>query len=171
MVIANATVAQVANASAAFATVCVMYDEAFRRTRLADAVAKFGSKAALGRALGHSSGAFVRQMIAGERPITEKTIAAIEHLHTMRGWFSSAGSVTAAEPSPPLDVDDVRHVDLPLAIEILGESLEAAMADDLRDDIADALAKLARRRGHERDQQHVLYLLQSQEGQQKKTGT
>lgn len=51
--------------------------------------ADFGSLAALGRALGLESGAYVSQMIHGRRPITEKTVAHIEHMNNGRyaGWF------------------------------------------------------------------------------------
>lgn len=79
-------------------------DQEWRRTRL-DALAQhqeFGARAALGRALGYKDGAYVRQMIEGERPITEKTIAAVEALKggMFRGWFARAAdtrlSVTSA---------------------------------------------------------------------------
>jgi SOS-response transcriptional repressor LexA len=50
-----------------------------------------GNKSAFGRRLGYKDGAFVRQMISGERPVTEKTIRAIEAIPGMRGWFSNAG--------------------------------------------------------------------------------
>jgi len=47
-----------------------------------------GQKVALGRALGHKSGAFVRQLLERERPITEKTVQAIEALPGCSGWFN-----------------------------------------------------------------------------------
>lgn len=81
-------------------------DQEYRRRRL-DALAHhpdFNSRAALGRALGYRDGAFVRQMIAGERPISEKTIAAVETLRggKFRGWFDH-GPLVASEPPPPGD--------------------------------------------------------------------
>lgn len=92
-------------------------DQELRRRRLA-ALAKheeFGSRAALGRALGYKDGAFVRQMIDGERPITEKTVAAIEAMRggKFRGWFgyqqgSSINLSVAEPPPPPADFQD-RH--------------------------------------------------------------
>ena len=60
-----------------------------------------GQKVALGRALGHKSGAFVRQMIDGERPITEKTVQAIEALPGCGGWFSVKQEHQAPHVSEP----------------------------------------------------------------------
>lgn len=62
-----------------------------RKKRMQDFVnLKFGkNKAALGRALGYLDGAFVGQMIRGERPITEKTISQINALPGGSGWFEA----------------------------------------------------------------------------------
>lgn len=61
----------------------------FRLERLAAAIDKLtaGNKSEFGRLLGYKDGAFVRQMLAGTRPISEKTIHAIEALRGMQGWF------------------------------------------------------------------------------------
>lgn len=63
----------------------------YRKKRLQDFVdQKFaGNKAALGRALGYRDGAFVGQMLRGERPITEKTIDQIHELPGGKGWFNT----------------------------------------------------------------------------------
>lgn len=53
-----------------------------------------GNKAALGRALGYRDGAFVGQMLRGERPISEKTISQIHALPGGAGWFSDDGNVS-----------------------------------------------------------------------------
>lgn len=73
----------------------------FRRQRLQAFVdLKYeGSKAQLGRALGYRDGAFVGQMIRGERPITEKTINQIHALPGGKGWFAEASNVT---PGPDI---------------------------------------------------------------------
>jgi hypothetical protein len=68
-------------------------DQPYRIKRLQDLLdgADFrGNKAALGKFLSYDSGAYVRQMLAGERPILEKTIHAIETAQNGRyaGWFS-----------------------------------------------------------------------------------
>lgn len=47
-----------------------------------------GNKAKLGKALGFESGAYIRQMLEGVRPITEKLIDRIERMDNMKGWFS-----------------------------------------------------------------------------------
>ncbi len=54
-----------------------------------------GSKAALGRALGYRDGAFVGQMLRGERPITEKTVDQIHALVGCKGWFEQEENVVA----------------------------------------------------------------------------
>lgn len=70
-----------------------------RRQRLSDLVEHVGGKAALGRLLGYKDGAFVRQMIAGERPITEKTIRLVHEKPGLSGWFLSQASGDRHIPS------------------------------------------------------------------------
>lgn len=52
-----------------------------------------GNVSAFGRRLGYKDGAFVRQMLNGSRPVTEKTIRQIEAIPGLKGWFNS--TVTA----------------------------------------------------------------------------
>lgn len=61
----------------------------FRIARLVAAVEHVskGNKTDFGRRLGYKDGAFVRQMLSGIRPVTEKTIRAIEAMPGMKGWF------------------------------------------------------------------------------------
>lgn len=61
----------------------------FRIARLTAAVEHVskGNKTDFGRRLGYKDGAFVRQMLSGIRPVTEKTIWAIEAMPGMKGWF------------------------------------------------------------------------------------
>jgi SOS-response transcriptional repressor LexA len=75
----------------------------YRRVRLQDLVdQKFnGTKAALGRALGHQDGAFVGQMIRGERPITEKTVEQVHELPGAAGWFQAPDATNIA-PGPSI---------------------------------------------------------------------
>lgn len=63
-----------------------------RRTRLADAVKQLsaGNVASFGRLLGYGGGAFVRQMLLGNRAVSDKTVRRIEGLRGMHGWFSEA---------------------------------------------------------------------------------
>ena len=72
----------------------------WRRKRMAELAEKLGGKAALGRKLGYKSGAYVRQMIDGELPITEKTIEAIHAMPGFDHWFDRPGS----GPAIPLQV-------------------------------------------------------------------
>lgn len=81
----------------------------WRRKRLSDASDKAGGKAALGALMGLSSGAFIRQMIDGERPITEKTIDKIESLRGFRGWFASESDIPTTS-SGSLDLPLSHHM-------------------------------------------------------------
>jgi len=74
----------------------------WRIQRLQDFVdLKFeGNKAALGRALGYKDGAFVGQMLRGERPITEKTVNQIQGLIGGRGWFAMDGAPAQVNQEP-----------------------------------------------------------------------
>lgn len=65
----------------------------WRRKRLQELADQVGGKAALGRLLGYKDGAFVRQMIAGERPVTEKTIRAVHEKPGLSGWFVQAAGM------------------------------------------------------------------------------
>lgn len=69
-----------------------------RRARLLEFAQQHygGNKAALGRALKYADGAFVGQMLRGERPITEKTVAQIHALPGGRGWFEQTNVKPAA---------------------------------------------------------------------------
>lgn len=82
-----------------------------RRKRLGELVAeKFGgNETELGRAMGYQNGAFVRQMLAdpqhpSARKITEKTIAKIESIRGLSGWFTGQ----AQEASRPVRADTTR---------------------------------------------------------------
>ena len=84
-------------------------DQDWRRDRLAELLQheQFGgNKAALGRALGYENGAHVRQMLADERPITEKTVARVHAMlgGKFRGWFDRAGLKRAAPAWPVIVV-------------------------------------------------------------------
>lgn len=59
-----------------------------RRARLQLAAEKVGGKAALGRLLGYVDGAFVGQMLRGDRPVTEDTVVKLEQKPGFHAWFS-----------------------------------------------------------------------------------
>jgi len=62
--------------------------QAYRIERLEALVQKEGGKAALGRKLGYRDGAFIGQMLRGERPVSEKTVQTVNALPEYKGWFS-----------------------------------------------------------------------------------
>jgi phage repressor protein C with HTH and peptisase S24 domain len=106
--IAFATDNQVAKALVAPATFKSMDEkeiQAWRMQRLEAMVDREGGKAAAGRKLGYRDGAFVGQMLRGERPITEKTVLAAHALSGYSGWFDAQDSavkvpVMGASPAP-----------------------------------------------------------------------
>jgi phage repressor protein C with HTH and peptisase S24 domain len=55
-----------------------------------------GNQTEFGRLLGYKDGAFVRQMLAGGKAVTEKTIRKIESLPSMEGWFTSRELIAGA---------------------------------------------------------------------------
>ncbi|NGT18599.1 S24 family peptidase [Achromobacter insolitus] len=78
----------------------------FRIARLSAAVdhVSKGNKTDFGRRLGYKDGAFVRQMLSGIRPVTEKTVWAIEAMPGMKGWFEPDGPpVSTADVQQPAD--------------------------------------------------------------------
>lgn len=119
-VIANATVCQVAKAMLATATVQAMPLEALQAVRIERLTellrSRFASnKAAMGRALGYRDGAFVRQMIEGERPVSEKTARAIEvELRLPEGWMDQVPTTTVvagaasrvSQHAAPIDIEN-----------------------------------------------------------------
>lgn len=58
-----------------------------------------GNETACGRALGFKDGAYVRQMLAGKRPITEKSLAKWRGLSSVGKWFDEAVVNTPAPPA------------------------------------------------------------------------
>lgn len=80
--------------------------QTFRIARLSAAIDRVskGDKTDFGRKLGYKDGAFVRQMVAGSRPITEKTVSKVESLHGMSGWFSVGRAQEKAGPGPRVRV-------------------------------------------------------------------
>lgn len=74
-----------------------------RRQLLVDAAQAFGGKSALGRRLGYADGAFVGQMIRGERPVTEKTLRTLAEVRELRSLINQsqrpAAETSASTPS------------------------------------------------------------------------
>lgn len=81
----------------------------WRISRLDALVAREGGKAPAGRKLGYRDGAFVGQMLRGERPVTEKTVLAVHALSGYSGWFDvdktpSDGTPSVSNTSPGPDM-------------------------------------------------------------------
>lgn len=70
-----------------------------------------GNKASLGKALGYNDGSYVGQLLSGKRPITEKTVDAIEKKTHNRGWFADTSSAdqVRAEGSTGSNVHQIRE--------------------------------------------------------------
>ncbi|GEM_PF-758455 len=79
--------------------------QSHRQHRLHAAIQRLtgGNVAAFGRLVGYRDGAFVRQMLAGTRVISEKTVHAVEALPGLCNWFA-ADAPAAASPPPPMQV-------------------------------------------------------------------
>lgn len=72
----------------------------FRVQRLKDLAEEVGGMATLARKLGYASGAYISQMIGGNRPITEKFIAKAESNLRIPGWFSHSVQSSICVPGP-----------------------------------------------------------------------
>lgn len=79
-----------------------------RKQRLAELVERYGSAVNLGRALGHSSGATVGQWLSGHRRLREDSVAKIEDLPGLSGWFSrpASGSFDSAQDFSDIPSDN-----------------------------------------------------------------
>lgn len=119
-------------------------------------------------------GSMISQHVSGNRPISVE--AAIAYARAFRCPISDISpdaaaliANAAALPQAPLGAAETRApyrdpVSLREALEVLGTELARDIADDVREDVADQLHKLAMRRGSMRDQQQVLALLSSGHG-------
>lgn len=101
----------------------------YRKRRLQEfANVKYdGNKAEFGRALGYRDGAFVGQMIRGERPITEKTIEQIHALPGGKGWFAVSNVTPAAIGSVRIPL--ISHVQAGIWTEVV-DNFQPGDADE-----------------------------------------
>lgn len=124
--IAFATDSQVAFAIAASATVAAMDDnqlQGWRIKRLAELAKREGGNAALGRRLGYKDGAFIGQMLRGERPVSEKTVLSVHEIPGYSGWFvteddSARPTLIALDNNP--DFPAIRKVQFKLSAGVSG---------------------------------------------------
>lgn len=102
---------QVANSSCSARYSSGMDEErlqAWRVERLRAAIKQLtdGNITAFGKQLGFRDGAYIGQMLRGDRPISEKTIRAVEGLPGLAAWFSGtppSSGLDLNEPRPPTD--------------------------------------------------------------------
>ncbi len=97
---------QASNAIPCASSLCCMLSDdiqEFRRRRLREAVdfVCLGNENHFGRLLGYKDGAFIRQMLGESKSITEKTVAKVEQLPGLEGWFSVNASVNASAALAP----------------------------------------------------------------------
>lgn len=75
-----------------------------RRQLLEETADKVGGKVALGRRLGYKDGSFVGQMIRGERPVSENTLARLGSIHAARQiavtMSGKSQALQLSEPAP-----------------------------------------------------------------------
>ena len=114
----------------------------WRQKRMLDLSERLGGNAPLGRALGYKDGAFVRQMIEGERPITEKTVAKAERLPGCVGWFD-VGNVV--QPSSSV-VTMPQRLTLRAAVDLIADQLDQLSPEqrDVAQGLMHALARTPR---------------------------
>lgn len=114
-----------------------------RRKRLEEAVGVAGGKAPLGRLLGYKDGAFVGQMLRGERPVTEDTVHKLESKPGFRSWFGASKENTFVGEA---DANYAPSAGAPLtlaqAVAFLGSALSVA-DEATRTAVAPLLARLA----------------------------
>lgn len=89
-----------------------------------------------------------------------------------RGWMDTDPDLSTSHGSHtlPAPASSLQALDLAAALEVIGMALAADMPDPVREDVADALAKLASRRGADRDQQQVLHLLNAPPAKRQSNG-
>jgi len=104
--------------------------QAWRVQRLQAMARKEGGNSALGRKLGYRDGAFIGQMLRGERPVSEKTVLAVHHLPGYAGWFDD----TLSQPSDATIEKESNELspyarDLPHSLNVLADALKRS--DDI----------------------------------------
>lgn len=88
---------------------------------------------AFGRLLGYRDGAFVRQMLSGNRAVSDKTVRAVEALRGMEGWFgvpsaAPAARVHAAEPAVGYELQVAGRSEAVVTVPSMNLSLRAGVA-------------------------------------------
>jgi hypothetical protein len=123
-----------------------------RRQKLAAWITVHGGLAEVVRKkkLTQSQQSYISQITSGYS-FAERAARSMERRLGMPENYLDAGVDSQPLIFPPVTLEQ--------ALEALGKALAHEMPHDVREDLADALAKLARRGGAERDQQQVVALL------------
>lgn len=100
----------------------------------------------------------VSQWLSGYRSIEDDSAREIERRLRLPRWTMDSEDLPAIQGQPP----DLPSPGLEQALEVLGMTLALDLPDDVRQDAADLLAKLAHRRGAERHQRELVELLQGE---------
>lgn len=125
-------------------------DQEARRKLLQAAAKRLGGNARLGRKLGYYDGAFIGQMLRGERPISEKTVEALRSVPQIRDLLANATSILgyvpadaapASGPAAPALIDA-----LPVVLDALAAAPERAELRSLLPLLADTDAPAYRQR-------------------------
>jgi len=105
--------------------------QSWRVQRLQAMVEREGGKSALGRKLGYRDGAFVGQMLRGERPISEKTVFAVHKLPGYGGWFdiAKADNLPAVTESNNVELSGAPSTSIPQSLETVAVALQ--QSDDI----------------------------------------
>lgn len=121
----------------------------------------------LARRAGVSTGT-IGNLESGARKSPRELLAIAAALGVHPEWLKTGRGPRAVSVAREPEPRYANPPSLSEALAVLSIQLAKHMADDVREDVADALAKLARRRGQERDQHQVLTLLGAPK---KRTGT
>jgi len=140
----------------------------YRKERLRALSVRLGGLASLGRFLGYKDGAYIGQMLRGDRPITEKLIAEIEAKPGLKGWFTAT---KGADLEPAQNVAQLTYSSAQQAREPLESVAEHVVqignallqVDEVRRNaIAELLAGVARQPNQARSiASHITALLHS----------
>jgi hypothetical protein len=116
-----------------------------RRNRLRIAAERIGGKTALGRRVGYRDGAFIGQMLRGERPITEKTLDALRRVPEVADLFRLPSTTTAPPPAPDLAeqlVDAIAGLPTARWVSVRAQLDQLAAHPEMRDDVLPELRTL-----------------------------
>ena len=144
--------------------------QALRRLNLTTWLEKAGGakRACAGRNLPPSYPSYLSQVVHGHSFASRGARTAEQRLGIPSGWLDIDHSGDKTDLSAP--VIPQLGFDLAAALEVVGMALAADMPDPVREDVVDALAKLASRRGADRDQQRVLHLLNAPPAKRQSNG-